>query len=570
MYRLLREYFWIYRIPKHIFPLFILIFILQVLHDICTAIFPLLFALMIDGTFIQHDLRLLSKYLALYTLLFFISLLLATVIEKCNLRVKKDFTYCLQTITFRKMLMLPADQLYRLNTGDTSFVINTNVNDIYDFLNSIIFPVTATYIYLIVIIFLMGHISWKVTIAIILLSVLTIFFSDIYKQKFTSLRKSYRKMVGEQIGWLLEVLTGIKDVRANNGEEFIAKKYSAMVQDLLHRKEQLRFVEIKAERLTGFFNALFTIAFWIVSAVLIVLGDITLGCFFALEKYFNLLIQKLELIKDAKVNYHSFRPNFEKVAELLQLPLEDLSNGQNITLKDRQINLSHVCYQYLPNTAVLNDINASIKYGSFVALVGGNGTGKSTLLALLERFLIPCSGDIFFDTYSIQDISLFYLRNQIGYIQQDTIIFEGTLRDNLTLYAPTATTEEIWDALDKVGLSQFVHKWDKGLETDLLKGTRLSGGQKQRLAFARILLKKASVILMDEPTAFMDEEIEGTLMKEIKTLFPDKTIIVVSHRRNTVKQADHIIILKDGSILATGPDRLLKGNCNEYTQLFYE
>lgn len=569
MFKLFREYKWVYELAPRVQKSVLKLFILSLVSNLLQIALPLIFSYMIDSVFVKRNYTLFGELIIAYGLVYALSLLFAFFIEKVNLNMTKCLTNELKSVFFRKTLSLKAEKLSNVRTGDMVFTINNNVEDVYRYLNTILLSSLLSYIYLVVLFVIMVAISWEVAIIIFVFSWFVIFFSDIFKQKFAVLKKEYRRKFGEYSSWLVEILNGMRDIHSNNAEEYIQEAFGDYVQNLLICKEKARFVEIRAERLNALFTTLFTVVFWAISAVVVIMGKISLGNFLALEKYFNYTMSKIDFIRNSHIEYHNYRPSFEKLAELYQMPSEYLDGGKKIELNGKCVQLKNVYFQYKQDSPVLENVNMQVRPGSFVALVGANGEGKSTILGLLVQFYRTNSGNIYFDDISISDIATSSLRNQIGYMQQDTIIFEGTLAENLRLYAPNAAEEEMWTALKSSGLLETVRNWEDGLETDLHKGARLSGGQKQRIAFARILLKDAPIILMDEPTSALDEETEENLLLDIKKIFAQKTVIMVSHRCKAVKKADHIFILNQGKVIASGTDQELKNSCDLYNQLFY-
>ncbi|MCI9439612.1 MAG: ABC transporter ATP-binding protein [Lachnospiraceae bacterium] len=569
MFKLFSEYKWIYELVPKAKKIVLKLFILSLVLNLLQIALPLIFSYMIDSVFVKRNYTLFGVLIIAYSFVYVLSLLFALFIEKVNLYMTKCLTNELKSVFFRKALSLEAEKLSNVRTGDMVITINNNVEEVYRYFNTILLSSLLSYIYLAVLFVIMVAISWEVAIIIFVFSGLVICFSNIFKQKFAVLKKEYRRKFGDYSSWLVEILNGMQDIHSNNAEEYVQEVFGDYVQNLLISKEKARFVEIRAERLNALFTTLFTVIFWAISAVVVIIGKISLGNFLALEKYFNYTMSKIDFIRNAHIEYHNYRPGFEKLAELYQMQSEYLDGGKEIELKGKCIQLKNVYFQYKQDRPVLENVNMQVRPSSFVALVGANGEGKSTILGLLVQFYRTSSGDIYFDDIRVSDIAASSLRNQIGYMQQDTIIFEGTLAENLRLYAPNATEEEMWTALKSSGLLETIRNWEAGLETDLHKGARLSGGQKQRIAFARILLKDAPIILMDEPTSALDEETEKNLLLDIKKIFAQKLVIMVSHRCNAVKKADYIFVLNQGKVIASGTDQELKNSCDLYNQLFY-
>lgn len=547
MYKLFRKYKWIYQLIPESKKIFAFNFLLSILSNLFTIAAPLIFSLIIDSIFIQRNFGSFFRYIILYSIIYFICLFLSVATQKWDLYVTKVFTNKLKMVLYNKVISLKASELLKLNTGDVIITIK-NVDSVYSFLNVFVSCIIS-YINLLVLFIITASICYEVAIIIFTLSILTILLSDLFKKKFSVLKKSYREDYGKYSSWFIEVLNGMKDIRINNAEEYIINRFSDYVLKLLNSKEKARFLEIRAERLNGFFSTIFTIIFWIVSALFVVIGKITIGLYMALEKYYNMVIEKINFIRSTNISYHNFKPDLDKISEILKMSDEDLTAGELVNISHRPINIDKISFQYTPDVDVLQEVSLQINNGEFVALVGANGEGKSTFLDLLIRFFDPQTGSIYIGETNLADIPVLTLRQQIGFIQQDTIIFEGTLAENLKLYSPTATESEMWLALKKCEMFETVRSWEEGLKTDLLRGDRLSVGQKQRIAFARILLKNSSIILMDEPTSALDSETERQLISEVKKIFANKIVVMVSHRHTAVKGADRIYVLHQGKII---------------------
>lgn len=468
MYKLFRKYKWIYQLIPESKKIFAFNFLLSILSNLFTIAAPLIFSLIIDSIFIQRNFGSFFRYIILYSIIYFICLFLSVATQKWDLYVTKVFTNKLKMVLYNKVISLKASELLKLNTGDVIITIK-NVDSVYSFLNVFVSCIIS-YINLLVLFIITASICYEVAIIIFTLSILTILLSDLFKKKFSVLKKSYREDYGKYSSWFIEVLNGMKDIRINNAEEYIINRFSDYVLKLLNSKEKARFLEIRAERLNGFFSTIFTIIFWIVSALFVVIGKITIGLYMALEKYYNMVIEKINFIRSTNISYHNFKPDLDKISEILKMSDEDLTAGELVNISHRPINIDKISFQYTPDVDVLQEVSLQINNGEFVALVGANGEGKSTFLDLLIRFFDPQTGSIYIGETNLADIPVLTLRQQIGFIQQDTIIFEGTLAENLKLYSPTATESEMWLALKKCEMFETVRSWEEGLKTDLLRG----------------------------------------------------------------------------------------------------
>lgn len=307
----------------------------------------------------------------------------------------------------------------------------------------------------------------------------------------------------------------------------------------------------------------------ITSAFMILNDALTVGLFYVFNKYFNNMIDCISNIFQERLNIRNFLPGFEKIKGHYELESEQeekilysIRNRKHSYLSFKDVSFSYANY------SVLKDLNIKFESGKMNVIVGENGVGKTTLMDLILRFYNAQKGRIEYGGMDITQYDLKNWRKQIGYVLQDTMIFEGSLKDNILLYAPEASEQHIWNALKIAGLYDTVLQWELKLDTDLLMGERLSHGQRQRVAIARIAAKDSEIILMDEPTANLDYETEQTIISDIKKICNEKILIVITHRENIVRNADRIFVLKDGNVLATGQHEELLETCNYYKNLF--
>ena len=305
---------------------------------------------------------------------------------------------------------------------------------------------------------------------------------------------------------------------------------------------------------------------------LIVDHKITSGNFVS---FLTALIMLYGPIKGIGKNYNAVMLSLmaiERVSDILVQDPKIFDKPQAKVLKKahNEICFNHVNFEYVKDTPVLNDINLKVKSGTTIALVGNSGGGKSTIVNLLPRFYDVKSGEISIDGVDIRDYTLKSLRDNIAVVFQDNFLFSGTIRDNILLGKPDATDEEIHQALKMAYLDDFVQTLEDGLDTDIgERGSLLSGGQQQRLAIARAFIKNAPIVVLDEATSALDNKSEAVVQKAIDNLMKDRTVFVIAHRLSTVKNADKIVVINDGSILEEGShDELMQIPNGAYQSLY--
>ncbi|NDQ63621.1 ABC transporter ATP-binding protein [Staphylococcus aureus] len=244
--------------------------------------------------------------------------------------------------------------------------------------------------------------------------------------------------------------------------------------------------------------------------------------------------------------------------------------AQPIEIKQGRIDIDHVSFQYNDNEApILKDINLSIEKGETVAFVGMSGGGKSTLINLIPRFYDVTSGQILIDGHNIKDFLTGSLRNQIGLVQQDNILFSDTVKENILLGRPTATDEEVVEAAKMANAHDFIMNLPQGYDTEVgERGVKLSGGQKQRLSIARIFLNNPPILILDEATSALDLESESIIQEALDVLSKDRTTLIVAHRLSTITHADKIVVIENGHIVETGTHHELIAKQGAYEHLY--
>jgi ABC-type multidrug transport system fused ATPase/permease subunit len=234
------------------------------------------------------------------------------------------------------------------------------------------------------------------------------------------------------------------------------------------------------------------------------------------------------------------------------------------------ITFDHVAFSYKADAQVLADVAFSIAPGQFVGMVGVTGSGKSTIVSLIPRFYDPTAGRILIDGTDIRDYTLDGIRRQIAFVLQDTVLFRGTVRDNIAYGRSDATDEEIIAAARLANADEFIVRMPSGYDTPIgERGVTLSGGQRQRIGIARALIRNAPILILDEPTAALDSESEKLVMEGLERLKKGRTVITITHRLNTIRDADTIIVLHEGVVAEQGTHDELLARSGHYAELYW-
>lgn len=454
-------------------------------------------------------------------------------------------------------------------------VISRVINDVEqtkDFILTGLMNIWLDCITIIIALSIMFFLDVKLTLAALFIFPFYILTVYVFFGRLRKLTRERSQALAEVQGFLHERVQGISVVKSfaiedNEAKNFDKKNTNFLTRALKHtRWNAYSFAAINTVTDIG---PIIVIG---VGAYLAISGSITVGTLAAFVGYLELLFGPLRRLV---ASFTTLTQSFASMDRVFQLIDEDydIKNGvgaQPIEIKQGRIDIDHVSFQYNDNEApILKDINLSIEKGETVAFVGMSGGGKSTLINLIPRFYDVTSGQILIDGHNIKDYLTGSLRNQIGLVQQDNILFSDTVKENILLGRPTATDEEVVEAAKMANAHDFIMNLPQGYDTEVgERGVKLSGGQKQRLSIARIFLNNPPILILDEATSALDLESESIIQEALDVLSKDRTTLIVAHRLSTITHADKIVVIENGHIVETGTHRELIAKQGAYEHLY--
>ncbi len=377
---------------------------------------------------------------------------------------------------------------------------------------------------------------------------------------------------GNLASFLTEIFKGSKMIRIYQKEEQENKKAREVINDLVEKNIKIGSVMIRAtpimESLTGFMIA----GFIVFSGTLISSGEIGVNNFFSFLAAMMLAYQPIRSL--ATLNMAAFQgaAAFKRVSKIIDkdITIKENNSHPKLELRNSDISFNNVGFKYeTTDEKAIKNISLKIKGNTMAAFVGHSGAGKSTIINLLPRFYDPQEGSIQIDNQNIKNISLSSLRKNLSMVSQDVILFDDTIKNNISYAKENASHEEIEKACKFAAADEFIKKLPQGYNTFIGEnGIRLSGGQKQRISIARAILKESPIILLDEATSSLDADSEEIVQNAILNLTKNKTTLVIAHRLSTIHNADIIFVLKNGQIQNSGDHSYLINNCNEYKSLY--
>lgn len=356
-----------------------------------------------------------------------------------------------------------------------------------------------------------------------------------------------------------EKLAEIRLIKASNGE--VNEKVSGrkLIDDIF--KLGLKDAKVEALLQPVMMSAMLGLFVGILGygAVRVQAGTLTSGSLVAFLLYLFNIIAPAATFATFFSQVQKAMGSTERIQEILDTPLETTTSTLEVDVVDKTLSANNVSFSFDNETPILKNVSFEASPNSVIAFAGPSGGGKSTIFGLIERFYQPTSGQIKIADVDIQEINLSNWRSQIGYVSQDSAVFSGTIRDNLTYGLDRELSEdELWHGLDLAYAKGFVKDFEKQLDTEIgERGVKLSGGQKQRIAIARAFLRNPKILMLDEATASLDSQSEEQVQKALESLMQGRTTLVIAHRLSTIVDADQIYFIEKGSVTGHGTHKEL-------------
>lgn len=469
-----------------------------------------------------------------------------------------------------RLMKAPLGEVMGRRIGYLKNIIMDKVEDLEPPLAHMIPELTSNLLLPVAIFIWMLVIDWRMGLAVLIAPVLAMIPMFFLMRNYNSQYAAYMEANNHVNSIIIEYVEGIEVVKAFNQSTSSYEKFVNAVQSfkeftLAWFKSTWKSMNLMMAIMPTTLLGVLPVGLLLVQNGSISPAELAMGIILSLS-IVGPLMKATTFINEAK----SMEYAVEAANELLNLPVLP-DSGKIVSIPHNDIALKHVTFSYdgSEQNEVLHDVNLELPEGSFTALVGPSGGGKSTIARLIARFWDVTDGNITIGGKNIKELSIRQLSELVSFVTQDNFLFNCSLKENIRLGNPNATDEEVYAAAKAACCDEFIVRLDKGYDTPAGDaGKRLSGGEKQRIAIARAILKNAPIVILDEATAFTDPQNEDKIQKSIMALSKGKTLLVIAHRLSTIQNADQIVVLKKGRIVDCGKQKELLKRCPLYADMW--
>ena len=518
------------------------------------------------------DMDLVYKYVFFLASLYVISAIFSYIQNFSMTTVSNHFAKKLRSSISTKINKLPLKFFDTHETGDILSRVTNDVDTISQNLNQSLASLVSSITLFIGSVIMMFVTNWIMALTAILSSLIGFSLMFLILGKSQKYFTEKQEQLGELNGYIEEIYSGHNVVKAYNGGASSIHHFQTLNEKLYNSNRKSNFLSGLMQPIMGFIGNFGYVAVCIVGALLVINNQISFGVIVAFIIYVRLFTNPLTQIAQAMTYLQSTAAASERVFEFLDekemIDEKDIKKHLDKSKVKGEIEFKHVKFSYDNTREIIKDFSVHVKPGEKVAIVGPTGAGKTTMVNLLMKFYEINDGDILIDGVSIHDLSRENIHELFCMVLQDTWLFEGTILDNIKFNKENVTEEEIWNSCKTVGVDHFIKTLPGGLHSEIGDTDTVSGGEKQLLTIARGMLENAPFLILDEATSNVDTRTEELVQQAMDKLTEGKTSFIIAHRLSTIKNADIILVMKDGNIIETGNHEELIAQNGFYADLY--
>ena len=489
------------------------------------------------------------------------------------IRVGQEVTKILQLQLMKSIIKADAEIVDKKHSGKFISHLTFDIGMMTNLVSTVILNIAKDTLTLIGLISVMFYQNWRLAIFALIMIPLASYAAKSLGKRVGKVTTQAQESAGVLTTYMLEVFKNHKIIKIFQKEHYEFSRAEKFINNLKDRLIKTATVLVRASPIMETLTGIMIAGLIYYSGNLIIKDQLDINNFFSFLAAMMLAYQPVRSLATINMAINQGLSAAKRIIPLIEQEnnIKEKSNALSLNINKGEINFKNITFKYNnEEREVLNSVNLNIIGGEMTSLVGHSGAGKTTILNLIPRFYDKISGDILIDGQSIYDVSISSLRNNISLVNQDTTLFDDTIKNNIAYARLDATEEEILEAAKLSHCNEFIDKLPNKLDTIIGEnGTRLSGGEKQRLSIARAMLKKSKIILLDEATSSLDAETESKIQEAIKLLTKDRTTLVIAHRLSTVMNSKTICVVENGKIAAKGNHEELLQKSEIYKN-FYE
>lgn len=481
-------------------------------------------------------------------------------------------TFDLRYDLYKHMQRMSASYYSKHQSGGIVSVLINDIALVSNLVGNALTNIWMDGVLVIALLFIMLRMDWVLTLVSLSIFPFYLFISKKVGRKVKHNSHMIQDETEEMSAHVQEKVGGYSVVQAFTHEEFERKRFRKEASKLLNFQLQSGMLASLNTTVTGYLTALAPIIVVWAGCQRINSGALTIGELITFYAYLGNFYLPINRFAELNVVFSTSMAALERVLHVMdQTPdIQDTPGAVECNNINGEITLKNICFSYEENEQIIKNMNLSICAGERIAIVGASGSGKSTLVSLIPRFYDVCCGSCCLDGRDIRDYKINSLRQQVGIVPQETILFSGSIRENILYGNPKSSEEDIITAAKAANAYDFIQAMPEGFDTVLgERGAKLSGGQKQRIAIARVFIKNPKILILDEATSALDSQSEKLIQEALDRLMIGRTTILIAHRLSTVVGADEIVVMNKGKIIEKGKHNQLLAQNGAYARLYH-
>ncbi|AKQ47622.1 ABC transporter [Rufibacter radiotolerans] len=472
---------------------------------------------------------------------------------------------------YHHLLRLSLSYYDRNQVGKLLSTITSDVSTIQDFASQTLLNILIDALTIIGMLIIMFSLNWDFTLMAVGVSPFLLLFIVRFKKAVKKATHEVRRDQAEMVSVLQQGLESIRNINAFGRQDLEEHRLEKVSYETIEAALKARKVKSMISPVVSIVISLCTAFVLYRGAELVLKGLMTLGALTVFLSYLNKFFNPVKNLAKMTTNIAQALVALERIQQILGTDtfIYQKPNARTPGKFKGDIKLENLSFAYLPGNLVLHNLNLEIKAGQHVGICGPTGSGKSTIASLIPRFYDPTAGRVLMDGVDIKEFKLDGLRMQISFVLQETVLFFGTIQENIAYGRPEATQEEILEAAQKANAHEFIIRLPQGYNTEVgERGMTLSGGERQRVGIARAIVRNSPILILDEPTASLDPEAEKSVLDALEKLMEGRTVITITHRLHTIRAADNIFVIKDGSVVEEGTSNELLQKGGLFAELY--